>query len=100
MTLQEIKKLSSKDLARHYLDSWQPKRHPNIKTQVWGTGKATLWPDKSICLDKDSTGKQNYPGNCDNCRYFMGCDFKKPLDKYMWGDIVPACCGLLLEEEK
>lgn len=69
----------------------------NITVSVWGRGKATL-TDKQLCQDTGMTGDQRYAGNCDECRYFMGCKFPKGISSVAWGEHTPGCCALILNE--
>lgn len=81
-------------VENEFYQKWQP----NITVSVWGKGKATL-VSKKLCLDTDVTGKQRYAGNCDECDYFMGCQFPKGTDDIRWGDHMPGCCSLILNKQ-
>ncbi|MCE5309604.1 MAG: hypothetical protein LLG20_18365 [Acidobacteriales bacterium] len=66
---------------------------PTMQVSLWGRAKATRLGTKA-CRDREMRGAAKYPGDCDNCAYFMGA--KTEGCKY-WGDIAPACCALDLE---
>ena len=82
------------------------KWEPNIVVAVWGRGKATL-VDRSLCqlLPEDCKGHQNngsepcYPGDCDNCKHFRGCDFVSIGHTPAWEEHVSGCCDLRLKKE-
>lgn len=94
MTLDPTQ-LNSQAWAKYALDALHPNWQANIKPSVWGRGKATV-TDKKLCPDTAITGDQSYQGNCDSCRYFLGCRFESR--EYSWGDRAPGCCGLLLHQ--
>lgn len=81
-------------IENKFFDKWTA----NITVSVWGQGNATL-TDKKLCQDTGLTGNQKYVGNCDECRYFMGCKFPKGTSSVAWGEHAPGCCALRLNEQ-
>lgn len=98
-TIEELTALDDLGVSRHMVQNeFFAKWQPNIAVSVWGRGKATL-VNKKLCPDTGVTGTQQYAGNCDECRYFMGCKFPNGTASIAWGDHVQGCCALVLNEQ-
>jgi len=90
MLLDELK---GRELNERILELF-PLWTPNMLVSVRGRGKATR-TDRKGCPDGTNAGESKYPGDCDNCAFFMGA--KVTGNSVPWDTEFPACCGLALD---
>lgn len=64
-----------------------------MAVSIWGRGKATRVKQEK-CRDREMVGAARYPGDCDECNFFMGARVPSKAD---WGSYAPACCALDME---